>query len=70
MTQISDQVLQELSKQAVCDLRQALNKSWGDDFDKGFSEDEINRLGLVILTGLVESLKIEIANPELAAKNL
>ena len=59
-----------LSAKAVEDLRIALQKKFGADFVAGFSDKEINRIGVVILTGLVESLKIEIANPELAAQTV
>ena len=60
----------ELSKQAVVDLRIALQKSHGEDFTNGLSDEEINRIGVVILSGVIESLKLEIAAPELSAKNL
>lgn len=54
-----------LSDKALKDLRIALRKSYGDDFDLELSDEQINNLGVLALTGLVESLKMEIANPEL-----
>lgn len=54
-----------LSINVIKDLRIALRKSYGEDFGIDLSDEEIKKLGLLILTGLVESLKMEIVNPEL-----
>ncbi len=51
-----------LSSNAIKDLRTALRKSYGEDFDIALSDEEIGNIGLFILTGLVESLKIEMTN--------
>ena len=57
-----------LSQQAIEDLRKALRKSYGELFDTEISDEGINRIGIFVLTGLVESLKLEITNPELFTK--
>lgn len=49
----------KLSAQAIIDLRIALRKSYGDDFDIDMTDEQINNLGVLVLTGLVESLKID-----------
>ena len=51
-----------LSDNAIKDLRTALRKSYGEDFDVALADKEIENIGLFILTGLVESLKIEMTN--------
>lgn len=48
-----------LSNNAIQDLRIVLRKSYGEDFDVALSDEEINKMGLLVLTGLVESLKLE-----------
>ena len=55
----------KLSPKAIQDLRIALRKSYGEDFDIDLVDDQINHIGVLVLTGLVESLKLEIATPEL-----
>jgi hypothetical protein len=56
-----------LSKNALHDLRATLRSSYGQYFDKDFSDEEINKLGFLLLTTLAEGLKLEIACPELSA---
>ncbi len=57
----------QLSQKAIKDLREALNKSYGEDFDKELSDEQVNKLGCLLLTVLAEGLKLEIAHPELFA---
>jgi hypothetical protein len=56
-----------LSQKAINDLRSCFRKSYGEDFDTSLNDDQISNLGVLILTGLVESLKMEIVSPELFA---
>lgn len=49
----------KLSNQAIKDLRIAFRKTYGDDFDVSLTDEQINHLGVLVLTGLVESLKLE-----------
>ena len=51
-----------LSNKAIVELRTALRKSYGADFDVSVSDDEINNIGVLVLTGLVESLKLEMVS--------
>lgn len=55
----------KLSTNAIKDLRIALQKSYGSDFDKRFSDEEINNIGDLLLNVLAESLKLEVMYPEL-----
>lgn len=55
----------QLSQKAIKDLRTALNKSYGKDFDSKLNDEQVNKLGNLFLTVMAESLKLEIANPEL-----
>jgi len=48
-----------LSTKAIQELRTALSKSYGEDFDVVMSDEQINHIGVLILTGLVESLKLQ-----------
>ncbi len=54
-----------LSYVALKDLRIALRKSYGENFDVDMTDEQINHIGVLVLTGLVESFKLEITNPEL-----
>ena len=54
-----------LSSNAIQDLRLALRKSYGADFDIKLSNEQVNHIGVLVLTGLVESLKMEIVSPKL-----
>lgn len=51
-----------LSNNAIQDLRLALRNSYGKDFDTELSDEEINNIGVFVLTGLTESLKLEMRN--------
>lgn len=51
----------KLSKQAILDLRAALRKSYGQSFDISMNDEQINRIGYLILTGLTEGLKIKVS---------
>lgn len=49
-----------LSLKAIRDLRIALRKSYGESFDLLLSDEQIDNIGLLLLTGLVEGLKLKI----------
>ena len=48
-----------LSDKAIQDLRTTLKKSYGVNFYVELLDEEINHIGVFLLTGLVESLKLE-----------
>lgn len=50
----------ELSEKALKDLRIALQKTYGEDFDASLSKEEVNQIGDLILTILAESLKMKV----------
>ncbi|MDQ5901730.1 MAG: hypothetical protein QG583_10 [Patescibacteria group bacterium] len=52
----------KLSVNAIKDLRISLQKSYGPDFDADFTDEEINKIGLLLLVSLVEVLKKEVVN--------
>lgn len=54
----------QLSKKAKEDLRKVLVKETGADVADSFSDEELNRIGELLLTILVESLKMEISEIE------
>lgn len=47
----------KLSTQAIQDLRLNLRKIYGSDF--GLSNEELNEIGLFLLTSLAECLKLK-----------
>jgi hypothetical protein len=57
-----------LSDKALVDLRRALQKSYGESLAGSLTDTELNRIGVSLLTGLVESLKMDIADSEMLAK--
>ncbi len=57
----------KLSGNAIEDLKKCLTKNYGGVLVSSLSPEELNRIGVLVLTGLVESLKLEIAYPELSA---
>ncbi len=57
-----------LSEKALVDLRKALQKSYGESLANSFTDDELNLIGVSLLTGLVESLKMDIADSEMLAQ--
>lgn len=57
-----------LSKKAIQDLRNELIKKYGSDFN--LSDQELDEIGTLLLTCLVESLKLKITNPELVTTSL
>jgi hypothetical protein len=59
-----------LSKKAISDLRIALQKSYGEVFERGLSDEEVQKIGVLLLTTLAESLKMEITNPELFTRSV
>lgn len=58
----------QLSNKALESLRTTLQKSYGSDFDASLTDQEVNSIGVLLLTCLVESLKMEVTNPELFTK--
>lgn len=46
-----------LSDKAIKDLRKELVRTYGADF--GLDKDELNRIGLLLLTILAEGIKLE-----------
>lgn len=59
-----------LTNQATQDLRIALRKSYGEDFDRSLSEDQIIEIGELLLNVLSESLKMKVVNPEVSIPNI
>lgn len=51
-----------LSAKAIQDLRKALRISYGELFDAEMTDDQINHIGVLVLTSLTESLKLELVN--------
>lgn len=60
----------QLSEQAIKDLRIALRKTYGEVFEVSLSDEEVNRLGNLLLNILAESLKMKVASPELSTNVL
>lgn len=58
-------VFMQLSQQAIKDLRTALQRIYGVDFETSLSDEEVNHLGDLLLNILAESLKMKVANSEL-----
>lgn len=50
----------KLSAHAIKDLRISLRKSYGESFDLSLSDEQVNNIGLLLLTGLAEGLKLKI----------
>ena len=44
---------------AILDLLIAPGKSYGEKFDIDMSDDEVNNIGILLLTSMVENLKIK-----------
>jgi len=49
----------QLSDKAIKDLRLALQNSYGVDFEVSLSDEEVNRIGDLLLNILAESLKMK-----------
>ena len=47
----------KLSTKAIQDLRQELHRIYGSDF--GLNDEELNEIGLFLLTSLAEGLKLK-----------
>ena len=58
----------KLSETAKFDLRKVLIKEVGEEVANGFSDEELNKLGLLFLSILAEGLKMKVANPELSTQ--
>lgn len=58
----------KLSEKAKVDLRKVLVKEAGEERVNSFSDEELNKLGLLFLNVLAEGLKMKIANPELLTR--
>lgn len=50
-----------MSKEAIKDLRTALQTSYGEDFDVEMTDEEINEVGELLLNILAEGLKLKIS---------
>ena len=50
----------ELSEKAIKDLRIALKKTYGPEFESSLSKEEANQIGDLILTIFAESLKMKV----------
>ena len=48
-----------LTTQAIKDLRNAIRKIYGLDFEMSLSDEEVNEIGDLLLNILAESLKIK-----------
>jgi hypothetical protein len=48
----------KLSKSAIEDLRINLRKTYGADFDTSLSDEQVDNIGNIILTAIIESLKL------------
>lgn len=57
-----------LSVHAKNDLREALQKQIGLDGARDFSDEDLNEIGLFLLSTLAENLKMKVANPNLVLK--
>jgi len=55
-----------LSEKAKVELREVLVKEIGTEKANDFSDEELNKLGLLLLTILSENLKMKVASPELS----
>ena len=51
-----------LSNKAISELRSELIRIYGSDFE--LNDDELNRIGMFLLTVLAEGLKLEIKSAE------
>lgn len=60
----------KISNQAIEDLKNALQKSYGVDFTSSLSEDEVNEIGCLLLTIMSESLKRKITDSKLLISNI
>lgn len=56
----------ELSDKAKAELRKVLIKDIGEEKANDFSDEELNKLGLLFLNILAENLKMKIADLELS----
>ncbi len=57
--QLSNNGVVQLSDKAIKDLRNELINKYGSDFN--LSDQELNEIGLLLLTCLAESLKLEVS---------
>ncbi len=48
-----------LSNQAIASLRELLKKEVGIEIANGFSDEELNKIGMLLLTILAENLKMK-----------
>lgn len=63
-------LIMELSSQSLCDLRAALKQSYGENFDVELSDEDIQQIGELFLTGVVSYLKMRVSIPEVTATSL
>lgn len=55
-----------LGQKAIRDLRIALRKTYGVDFEVSLSDEEVNRIGDLLLNILAESLRMKLTDSELS----
>lgn len=65
---VRDDLGMELSSKAKNELREILGKEIDAEVVDGFSDEDINNIGLLLLNTLAESLKMDVAGPELRAR--
>lgn len=56
----------KLSDKAKADLKRVLIKEIGEERANSFSDEEVNKLGLLFLNILAEGLKMKVADLELS----
>lgn len=49
----------KLTAKSISDLRIAIAKSYGSDFERGFSDEDLQEIGNAFLTIMAEHLKIK-----------
>ena len=50
----------QLSKEAIEDLKLTLKKNYGPDFCSKFTDEELEEVGMLLLTILAEGLKMKV----------
>lgn len=61
---------EKLSNEAKADLKKILAKEIGIEITNGLSDEELNTIGVLLLTILAEGLKMKVASPELFASRM
>ena len=63
-------LIMNLSSQSLCDLRTALKQSYVENFDSELSDEDIQQIGELFLTGVASYLKMRVSIPEVTATSL